>query len=121
MVSPIGLGTGRFAIRRVTDVGLVGTDQKAIRERASSYLMSRSETGDEHMGKLAVVATIKTIRGRREEYLKHLQAHAQRCLTTEPGTLNFEILVPHELGDTTMLYEVYESPKSFRGALEWPV
>jgi hypothetical protein len=46
------------------------------------------------MSKLAIVATIKTAPGKRDEYLKHLKAHAQRCLTTEPGTLKFEILVP---------------------------
>ena len=28
-----------------------------------------------HMGKLAVVATIKTVPGKRDEYLKHLRAH----------------------------------------------
>jgi quinol monooxygenase YgiN len=56
------------------------------------------------MGKLAIVATIKTVPGKREEYLRHLKAHAQRCLSTEPGTLMFEILVPREEADTVMLY-----------------
>ncbi len=45
------------------------------------------------MEQLAIVATIKTVPGKREEYLKHLKAHAQRCLATEPGTLKFELLV----------------------------
>jgi quinol monooxygenase YgiN len=44
------------------------------------------------MGKFAIVATIKTAPGKREKYLEHLKAHAQR-LATEPGTLKFEILV----------------------------
>jgi hypothetical protein len=48
------------------------------------------------MTKLAIVATIKTVPGKRDEYLRHLKAHAHRCLTTEPGTLQFEILVPKE-------------------------
>ena len=65
------------------------------------------------MGKLALVATINTVPGKREEYLKHLKAHAQRCLATEPGTLKFEILVPQEEADTVMLYEVYASPEAF--------
>jgi len=39
------------------------------------------------MAKFAIVATIKTTPGKRDEYLKHLKAHAQRCLATEPGTL----------------------------------
>jgi hypothetical protein len=39
------------------------------------------------MAKLAIVATIKTAPGKRHEYLKHLKAHGERCLATEPGTL----------------------------------
>ena len=39
------------------------------------------------MAKFAIVATVKTVPGKRDEYLKHLKAHAQRCLATEPGTL----------------------------------
>jgi quinol monooxygenase YgiN len=66
------------------------------------------------MSRLAIVATIKTVAGKRDEYLKHLKAHAQRCLTTEPGTLTFEILVPREEADTLMLYEVYASPEAFQ-------
>ena len=66
------------------------------------------------MAKLAIVATIKTVPGKRDEYLKHLKAHAQRCLATEPGTLKFEILVPKEEADALMLYEVYASPEAFQ-------
>jgi quinol monooxygenase YgiN len=65
------------------------------------------------MAKFAIVATIKTAPGKRNEYLTHLKAHAQRCLATEPGTLNFEILVPQKEADTIMLYEVYASPEAF--------
>jgi quinol monooxygenase YgiN len=65
------------------------------------------------MGKLALVATIKTVPGKRDECLKHLKAHAQRCLATEPGTLKFEILVPQEEADTVVLYEAYASPEAF--------
>jgi len=66
------------------------------------------------MSKLAMVATIKIARGRREEYLKPLRAHAKRCLANEPGTLQFEILLPQEEPDTVMLYEVYASPDAFQ-------
>jgi quinol monooxygenase YgiN len=66
------------------------------------------------MAKLAIVATIETVQGKREEYLKHLKAHGERCLATEPGTLKFEILVPREEADTLMLYEVYASPEAFQ-------
>ena len=65
------------------------------------------------MSKLAIVATIKTVPGKRDEYLAVLKAHGKRCLATEPGTLQFEILVPQE-ADTIMLYEVYASPEAFQ-------
>jgi quinol monooxygenase YgiN len=35
-------------------------------------------------------------------------------LTTEPGTLKFEILVPTEEAYTLMLYEVYASAEAFQ-------
>jgi quinol monooxygenase YgiN len=66
------------------------------------------------MAKLAIVATIKVLPGRRDEYLMHLQAHGERCLASEAGTLQFDILVPHSDADTLMLYEVYESPEAFQ-------
>jgi quinol monooxygenase YgiN len=66
------------------------------------------------MSKFAIVATIKTVPGKRDEYLTFLKTHGKRCLATEPGTLQFEILVPHEEADTVMLYEVYASPEAFQ-------
>lgn len=66
------------------------------------------------MAELAIVATIKVLPGQRDEYLKHLQAHGERCRTTEPGTLRFEILVPEKDADTLMLYEVYASAEAFQ-------
>lgn len=72
------------------------------------------------MAKLAIVATIKTAAGKRDEYLKHLNAHAQRCRATEPGTLTFNILVPHDEADTVMLYEVYASKEALDAHLAGP-
>ena len=69
------------------------------------------------MSKLAIVATIETVAGKRDQYLRFLKAHGKRCLSTEPGTLQFEILVPHEVADTIMLYEVYASPEAFQAHL----
>jgi quinol monooxygenase YgiN len=65
------------------------------------------------MAKLGIIATIKTAPGKRDEYLKHLAAHRKRCLANEPGTLQFEILVPHDQRDTLMLFEVYASSEAF--------
>jgi quinol monooxygenase YgiN len=66
------------------------------------------------MSKLAIVATIKTAPGKRDEYLTHLRAHAERCRAHEPGTVQFEILVPHNEADTVMLYEVYTDADAFQ-------
>jgi autoinducer 2-degrading protein len=66
------------------------------------------------MSKLAIVATIKTVAGKRDEYMASLKAHGERCLATEPGTLQFDILVPLEDPDTIMLYEVYASAEAFQ-------
>lgn len=65
------------------------------------------------MAKYAIIATIKTAPGKRDEYLKHLRAHAERCRAGEPGTLQFEILLPHNEADTVMLYELYASKEAF--------
>jgi hypothetical protein len=35
------------------------------------------------MGKLAVSATIKTVAGKRDKYLKHLKAHSQRFISRQ--------------------------------------
>lgn len=66
------------------------------------------------MSKLAIVATIKVVPGKRDEYLTHLRAHAERCLSGEPGTLQFDILLPHDDPDAVMLYEVYASTEAFQ-------
>ncbi|MEI6200445.1 MAG: antibiotic biosynthesis monooxygenase [Enhydrobacter sp.] len=67
------------------------------------------------MAKLAIVATIKTVTGKRDEYLKFLAAHGKRCLESEPGTLRFDIMLPQAEAeaDTILLYEVYASPEAF--------
>jgi quinol monooxygenase YgiN len=65
------------------------------------------------MAKLAIIATIKTAQGKRDEYLTHLAAHRARCLAKEPTTLQFEMLLPHEEPDTVMLYELYASKDAF--------
>jgi quinol monooxygenase YgiN len=83
-------------------------------------LHSGHRSGEDAMAKLAIVATIKTVPGGRDEYLKHLQAHAERCRASEPGTLQFEILLPHNEAETVLLYEVYESAEAFQAHWNGP-
>jgi len=65
------------------------------------------------MSDLAVVATMVLTPGVRDRFVVHLAEHRRRCLAQEPGTLAFEILVPHDAPDTVMLYEVYTDEAAF--------
>ncbi|MDM0119333.1 putative quinol monooxygenase [Variovorax arabinosiphilus] len=70
------------------------------------------------MKTIAVAATIQVLEGDRGDYLQALQAHALRCKVTEPGTLEFRILVPKDDLKTVMLYEVYASDEAFQAHLQ---
>jgi (4S)-4-hydroxy-5-phosphonooxypentane-2,3-dione isomerase len=66
------------------------------------------------MPKLAILATIEVAPGRMEEYLPIIMAHRARCLRDEPGTLQFEVLRPHDGDDTRlMLFELYRDEAAF--------
>jgi quinol monooxygenase YgiN len=65
------------------------------------------------MSHLAIVATMKLAEGVRDTFVRHLSDHRRRCLAQEPDTHVFEILVPHDLPDTVMLYEVYTDQAAF--------
>jgi (4S)-4-hydroxy-5-phosphonooxypentane-2,3-dione isomerase len=65
------------------------------------------------MAKLVIVATIEVVPGRRDDFLPLLMAHRARCLKDEPGTLAFEVLVPHDDQTKVLLYEVYQNEAAF--------
>ena len=65
------------------------------------------------MPKLAIVATIEVAPGRRDEFLPLLMAHRARCLKDEPGTLQFDPLVPRDDDTKVLLYEVYQDDAAF--------
>ena len=65
------------------------------------------------MGTLAVIGTIEVQPGTRAEVLRAVIAHRERCLKDEPGTLQFEVLVPSAEPDKLMLYEVYADSAAF--------
>lgn len=62
------------------------------------------------MARFTVVATYEIAPDKIDAFLPHLQAHRDRCLMDEPGTLQFDILRPDK---NLMLYEVYESEAAF--------
>ena len=59
------------------------------------------------MSKLALVVIIEVKPGQREAVLQVAKAHAARSLSGEPGTLQFDVLVPINQDDKVMLYEAY--------------
>ncbi len=65
------------------------------------------------MSKLAVVGTVVTKPGARDEVLRAALAHRERCLTNESGTLAFEALVPKDDSTTLLFYELYADADSF--------
>ena len=65
------------------------------------------------MPKLAIIGTIEVAPGRRDEFLPFLMAHRARCLKDEPGTLQFEVLLPRDDEAKVHLYEVYRDDAAF--------
>jgi quinol monooxygenase YgiN len=65
------------------------------------------------MPKFANVVTIEVATGRRDQFLPLLAAHKARCLKDEPGTLQFEILLPKDDDTKVLSYEVYRDDAAF--------
>jgi (4S)-4-hydroxy-5-phosphonooxypentane-2,3-dione isomerase len=65
------------------------------------------------MPKLALIATIEVVEGQRDRLLPLLRAHRARSLKDEPGTLQFEVLVPREDDTKLLVYEVYRDDAAF--------
>jgi quinol monooxygenase YgiN len=72
------------------------------------------------MPKLAIVGTIEVAPGRRDQLLPLLMAHRARCLKDEPGTLQLEVLAPHEDDVKVLIYEVYRDDAAFDSHLNGP-
>jgi (4S)-4-hydroxy-5-phosphonooxypentane-2,3-dione isomerase len=65
------------------------------------------------MPKFANVVTIEVAPGRRGQFLPLLLAHKARCLKDEPGTLQFEVLLPEDDDAKVLSYEVYRDAAAF--------
>jgi len=65
------------------------------------------------MPKFANVVTIEAAPGRRDQVVTSLVAHKARCLKDEPGTLQFEILLPKDDDTKVLSYEVYRDDAAF--------
>ena len=67
------------------------------------------------MSKLVVMGTIEVAPEERAKVLPLLMAHRARCLKDEPGTLQFEVMLPREDDSRILIYEVYEDDAAFEG------
>jgi (4S)-4-hydroxy-5-phosphonooxypentane-2,3-dione isomerase len=65
------------------------------------------------MPQFALFATIEIAPGRRDEVVPLLMAHRARCLKDEPGTVQFEVLLPRDDAAKVMIYEVYRDEAAF--------
>jgi quinol monooxygenase YgiN len=65
------------------------------------------------MPKFVNVVTIEVTPGRRNEVATLLVAHKARCLKEEPGTLQFEVLLPKDDDTKVLSYEMYQDDAAF--------
>jgi len=65
------------------------------------------------MPKFANIVTIEVALGRRDQVATLLAAHKARSLNNEPGTLQFEILLPKDDDTKVLSYEVYRDDVAF--------
>lgn len=72
------------------------------------------------MSKLAIIATAEIAPGKMDEVLPLFMAHWERCLKGEPGTLQFEVLVPRDGENKVLIYEVYRDDEAFKAHWEGP-
>ena len=64
------------------------------------------------MSKFANVVTIEVAPGRKDEVVALLLAHKAR-LKDEPGTLQFEVLLPKDEDTKVRVYEMYRDAAAF--------
>jgi (4S)-4-hydroxy-5-phosphonooxypentane-2,3-dione isomerase len=71
------------------------------------------------MSKFANVVTIDVAPGQRDEVVALLLAHKAR-LKDEPGTLQFEVLLPKDDDTKVLAYEMYRDAAAFEVHLNGP-
>jgi (4S)-4-hydroxy-5-phosphonooxypentane-2,3-dione isomerase len=65
------------------------------------------------MSKLVIIGTIEFAPGKRDQVTPLLMEHRARCLKNEPGTLQFEVMLPREDDSRILIYEVYQDDAAF--------
>jgi len=72
------------------------------------------------MPKLAIIGNLEIAPGHLDRVLPLLMAHRARCLADEPGTLQFEVLLPRDDQTKVLLYEVYTDDAAFEAHWSGP-
>jgi (4S)-4-hydroxy-5-phosphonooxypentane-2,3-dione isomerase len=62
---------------------------------------------------IAIMATMEVASELRDKLISSLKAHGARCLRNEPGTVQFEVLRPHDDDTKVFLFEVYRYDAAF--------
>jgi autoinducer 2-degrading protein len=65
------------------------------------------------MSKLVIMGTVEVTPEKRDQVLPLLMAHRARCLKDEPGTLQFEVVLPRDDHSRILIYEVYQDDAAF--------
>ncbi|MGY8668235.1 antibiotic biosynthesis monooxygenase family protein [Bradyrhizobium sp. UFLA05-109] len=65
------------------------------------------------MVKLVIMGSIEVAPGKRDQVVPLLMAHRARCLEDEPGTLQFEVVLPRDDASRLLIYEVYQDDEAF--------
>jgi quinol monooxygenase YgiN len=71
------------------------------------------------MSKFGNVVTVEVVPGRKDEVVASLLAHKAR-LKDEPGTLQFEVLLPKDEDTKVRVYEMYRDAAAFEVHLNGP-
>ena len=59
------------------------------------------------------MGTIEVAPGKRDQVASLLMVHRVRCLKDEPGTLQFEVVLPRDDRSKILIYEVYQDDGAF--------
>lgn len=65
------------------------------------------------MSRFVLIGAIDIATGKRAQVLPAVIAHSKRCRRDEPGTLQFDVLVPADQPDKLMVCEVYSDAGAF--------
>lgn len=66
------------------------------------------------MNRVALNVEIECRHGSRNDVLRALAAHRTRCLEGEPGTLQFEVMVPSDDSEMVYLFELYRDDEALQ-------